>query len=486
MTPTDAPDSIDNRLLIDGEWAAAAHSAPIRNPYNGDVVGRAPQAAAAEMDRAIAAARRCFADSRRWPRHRRAALLGGIVEGLRRSRDELARLIMAEAGKPIQYAAAEVDRAIWTFTVASEETKRLAGELPPLDASPVGDGYLAMTARLPVGPIGAIAPFNFPINLVAHKVAPALAVGAPVVLKPPPQAPLTSLRLGRIIQEAGAPPGLINILPCPVDVAAQLVTDDRLALLSFTGSARVGWALKNQAGKKRVVLELGGNAAAIVQDDADLEFAAARLAVGAFAYAGQICISTQRIYIHDTVYDRFLERFLAATKQLPVGDPADPKTVVGPMIDQAAADRVEGWVKEAVSHGATTLLAGSRRGAMLSPIVLTNVDARMKVVCEEVFGPVVVVSRYRAFQEAVDQVNASPYGLQASVFTRRVDDVFRAWGGLDVGGVIVNDYPMFRVDQMPYGGAKESGLGREGVRYAMESMTEPRLMVIRVGESLGL
>jgi acyl-CoA reductase-like NAD-dependent aldehyde dehydrogenase len=476
----------DYRLLIDGEWAATDQSASILNPYTGEIVGRAPQATAADMERAITAAHRCFDESRRWPRHRRAALLGAIVDGLRASRDELALLMTAEAGKPIRYAEAEVDRAIWTFTVASEETKRLAGELTPLDSSTVGEGYLAMTARLPVGPIAAISPFNFPLNLVAHKVAPALAVGAPVVLKPPPQAPLTSLRLARIVQDAGAPPGLFNVLPCPVETAAQLVTDDRLALLSFTGSARVGWALKNQAGKKRVVLELGGNAAAIVQDDADLEFAASRLAVGAFAYAGQVCISTQRLYVQEEIYDRFLDRFLVATRQLPMGDPADPKTVVGPMIDQAAADRVQSWVKEAVSHGATTLLAGARRGNVLSPIVLTDVDPRMKVVCEEVFGPVVVVSRYRAFQEAVEGVNASSYGLQASVFTRRLDDVFRAWAGLDVGGVIVNDYPMFRVDQMPYGGQKESGLGREGVRYAMESMTEPRLLVVRVGESLGL
>jgi acyl-CoA reductase-like NAD-dependent aldehyde dehydrogenase len=483
---TNTTDTMDHRLLVDGEWVATDHSASILNPYTGEIVGRVPQATAADMERAIAAAHRCFAESRRWPRHRRAALLGAIVEGLRGSRDELAWLMMAEAGKPIRYAEAEVDRAIWTFTVASEETKRLAGELMPLDASPVGDGYLAMTARLPVGPIAAISPFNFPLNLVAHKVAPALAVGAPVVLKPPPQAPLTSLRLARIVQEAGAPPGLFNVLPCPVEVAAQLVTDDRLALLSFTGSARVGWALKNQAGKKRVVLELGGNAAAIVQDDADVEFAASRLAVGAFAYAGQVCISTQRLYVQEEIYERFLNRFLAATRQLPIGDPADPKTVVGPMIDQAAADRVQGWVKEAVSHGATTLLAGTRRGNVLSPIVLSDVDPQMKVVCEEVFGPVVVVSRYRAFQEAIEMVNASSYGLQASVFTRRVEDVFRAWAGLDVGGVIVNDYPMFRVDQMPYGGQKESGLGREGVRYAMESMSEPRLLVVRVGESLGL
>jgi acyl-CoA reductase-like NAD-dependent aldehyde dehydrogenase len=481
-----AANTTDNRLLVDGEWVATNHTAPVHNPYNGEIVGHSPQATAVEMERAIAAARRCFDDSRRWPRHRRAALLSNIAERLRQSREELAHLMTAEAGKPIRYAEAEVDRAIWTFTVASEETKRLAGELPSLDASPVGEGYLAMTARLPVGPVAAISPFNFPLNLVAHKVAPALAVGAPVVLKPPPQAPLTSLRLGRIVQEAGAPPGLFNVLPCPVDVAAQLVSDDRMALLSFTGSARVGWALKSQAGKKRVVLELGGNAAAIVQDDADLDFAVTRLAVGAFAYAGQICISTQRLYVHENVYDLFLDRFLAATRQLPVGDPADPKTVVGPMIDQTAADRVDSWVKDAVSHGATTLLAGSRRLNVLSPIVLTDVDPRMKVACEEVFGPVVVISRYRAFQEAVVSVNASSYGLQASVFTRRVDDVFRAWAGLDVGGVIVNDYPMFRVDQMPYGGVKESGLGREGVRYAMESMTEPRLLVIRVGESLGL
>jgi len=476
----------DYRLLVDGEWVAAAHSAPIRNPYTGEVVGAVPQATSAQMERAIAAARRCFAEVSRWPRHRRAQLLAAIVDRLRDARTELARLIVAEAGKPLQYATVEVDRAISTFTFAAEEAKRLSGEVPPLDAAPFGEGYVAITARVPVGPVAAISPFNFPINLVAHKVAPAFAVGATVVLKPPPQAPLTSLRLGQLIQDAGAPPGLINVLPCSVEVAEQLATDERIGMLSFTGSARVGWLLKSKAGKKRVLLELGGNAAAIVHEDADLDWAATRLAVGAFAYAGQICISTQRLYLHEPVRERFMERFVTAVKQLPVGDPADPQTVVGPMIDQAAADRVESWVKEAASHGATTILAGSRRGNVLTPIILADVDARMKVACEEVFGPVVVVSPYRSFQDAIAMVNDSAYGLQAGVFTTQVDRVFQAFAGLQVGGVIVNDYPMFRVDQMPYGGVKESGLGREGVRYAMEAMTEPRLMVVRLGESLGL
>ncbi|MEW6325676.1 MAG: aldehyde dehydrogenase family protein, partial [Nitrospirota bacterium] len=411
---------MDARLLVDGEWVATAQTAKIANPYTGQVVGHAAQATASEMDRAIAAARRCFAESSRWPRHRRSQLLASIAGGLRQNREDLARLIVAEAGKPYQYAIGEVDRAISTFTFASEEAKRLSGETPPLDAAPAGEGYVAMTARVPVGPVAAISPFNFPLNLVAHKVAPALAVGATVVLKPPPQAPLTSLRLGQLIQEAGAPPGLINILPCPVEVAGQLVADERIGMLSFTGSARVGWMLKSQAGKKRVLLELGGNAATIVHEDADLEWAAKRAAISAFAYAGQVCISTQRLFIHQPVYDRFLERFTAVAKQLPVGDPADPQTVVGPMIDQAAADRVESWVKEAVTQGATTILAGARRGNLLSPVILGHVDPRMKVSCEEVFGPVVIVAPYASFEEAVAMANASAYGLQAGVFTQGI------------------------------------------------------------------
>ena len=478
--------TIETRLLVDGEWVTTAQTAKVVNPHTGEVVARVAQATATEMERAIAAASRCFKEVSRWPRYRRAQLLMGLVDRLRQAREEVAHLIVAEAGKPLQYATDEVDRAISTFTFAAEEAKRLGGEMVPMDAASAGEGYVAMTARVPVGPVAAISPFNFPLNLAAHKVAPALAVGAPVVLKPPPQAPLTALRLGQLLQEAGAPPGLINVLPSPVEVAEQLVADDRIAMLSFTGSARVGWMLKSKAGKKRVLLELGGNAAGIVHEDADLDWAATRLAVSAFAYAGQVCISAQRLFVHQPVYDRFMERFTAAVKQLPVGDPADPRTVVGPMIDQAAADRVESWVKEAVSHGATTVLPGARRGNLLSPIILAGVDPRMKISCEEVFGPVVIVTPYASFQDAVDMANASVYGLQAGVFTQRVDQVFRAFAGLEVGGVIINDYPMFRVDQMPYGGTKESGLGREGVRYAMDAMTEPRLMVVRLGESLGL
>ena len=474
------------RLFIDGEWVATQLTAPVLNPYTGRVVGVTHLATSAELDRSIAAAQRCCRDVRRWPRHRRAELLASIAGRLHEQRQPLAELMMEEAGKPVQYAAAEVDRAVMTFTTAAEEAKRFCGEVSPLDAAPAGEGYVAMTTRVAVGPVAAISPFNFPLNLVAHKVAPAIAVGASVVLKPPPQAPLTSLRLGKLIQEAGAPAGLFNVLPCSVDVAEQLVRDDRMGLLSFTGSAKVGWMLKAMAGKKRVLLELGGNAAAIVHDDADLDWAATRLAVGAFAYAGQVCISVQRLYLHEAIYDEFMDRFLAAVKKLPVGDPADAHTVIGPMIDQAAADRVEAWVKEAVSRGATAVLPGSRQRNLLSPVVLSHVDPQLSVACEEVFGPVVVVDSYRNFSEVIDAANASTYGLQASVFTRQVDRVFQAFAGIDVGSVIVNDYPMFRVDHMPYGGVKDSGLGREGVRYAMEAMTEPRLLVVRLGESLGL
>lgn len=476
----------DARLLIDGEWVAAAQTVPIHNPFDGRVVGQAPQAAPADMDRAIAAAHRCFSEYRQWPRHRRAKLLTAIATRLLEAREEFATLMAAEAGKPLQYAQGEVDRAVATFTWAAEEAKRIGGETPPLDAAPAGEGYLAVTSRLPVGPVAAISPFNFPLNLVAHKVAPALAVGASVVLKPPPQAPLTSLRLGRVVQEAGAPAGVLNVVPCSVAVAGQLVTDERMQILSFTGSAKVGWALKAKAGRKRVLLELGGNAAAIVHDDADLEWAAGRLAVGAFAYAGQVCISAQRLYVHAAVYDAFMERFLAAVTRLPVGDPSDGRTVVGPMIDETSAARVEAWVREAVDRGARLLLAGTRKGTLFSPVVLADVDPAMEVVCEEVFGPVVVVASYRNFDEAVSLANRSVYGLQASVFTRQIDRVFESFAGLEVGGVIINDYPMFRVDHMPYGGVKASGLGREGVRYTMEAMTEPRLLVVRLGQSLGL
>jgi glyceraldehyde-3-phosphate dehydrogenase (NADP+) len=341
-----------------------------------------------------------------------------------------------------------------------------------------------MTKRVPLGPVAAFAPFNFPLNLVAHKIAPCLASGNTMVLKPPPQAPLTALRLGRILLEAGVPPGVVNILPCDIPIAEGLVGDPRIQFITFTGSAKVGWHLKANSGKKGVLLELGGNAAAVVHMDADLPWVAKRLAVGAFAYAGQICISVQRILVHEAVYERFVEQFLAEVDALPVGDPLDAKTVVGPLIDRAAADRVERWTSEAVAGGAQALRSMSRKDNVIAPIVLANTRPEMAVSCEEVFGPVVTLAPYRSFDDALVAVNDSRYGLQAGVFSHDLRRVFEAIDRLDVGGVIINDYPTFRVDHTPYGGMKDSGLGREGVKYAMDAMTQIKTAVFRTGLSI--
>jgi glyceraldehyde-3-phosphate dehydrogenase (NADP+) len=473
---------------VGGKWEKSGHKEEVRNPYNGEVVGVLHTATKDHLAAAIESAEKAFLESRSFPRYRRSEILSNIAAQIRQRKDEMTRLIVSEAGKPWQYAAGEVDRAISTFAIASEEAKRLSGEAIPMDWTPAGEGYFGVSKRSPVGPIAAISPFNFPINLVAHKVAPCLAAGCTMILKPPPQAPLTSLLLGEIIEsvlkDAKAPEGLVNILPCPVDVAEAMVTDERIKMLSFTGSAKVGWYLKSRAGKKRVLLELGGNAGAIVHDDADLDWAAQRLAVGAFAYAGQVCISVQRIYVQELIYDRFLARFLEAVKGLKVGDPMDPKTVVGPLIDKASADRVKSWIEEAKGKGAKVLMGGGRKENIIEPTVISNVTPDMKVSCEEVFGPVVTVSSYFDFHEAVQAVNGSAYGLQAGVFTKDTQRVMDAFQNLEVGGVIANDYPTFRVDHMPYGGIKDSGLGREGVRYAMEAMTEIKLLVMRLGMNL--
>jgi glyceraldehyde-3-phosphate dehydrogenase (NADP+) len=473
---------------VGGQWKKSGHKEEVRNPYNGEVVGVLHTATKDHLAEAIESAERAFLESRNLPRYRRCEILSNIATQIRQRKEEIARLIVSEAGKPWQYALSEVDRAVSTFTIAAEEAKRLSGEAIPMDWTAAGEGYFAVSKRFPVGPMAAISPFNFPINLVAHKVAPCLAAGCTMILKPPPQAPLTSLLLGEIIESAlssaKAPEGMMNILPCPVDVAEAMVTDERIKMFNFTGSAKVGWYLKSRAGKKRVLLELGGNAGAIVHDDADLDWAAQRLAVGAFAYAGQVCISVQRIYVQELIYDRFLARFLEAVKGLKVGDPMDPKTVVGPLIDKGSADRVKSWIEEAKGKGAKLLMGGGRKENIIEPTVISNVTPDMKVNCEEVFGPVVTVSPYFDFHEAVQAVNGSVYGLQAGVFTKDTKRVMDAFQNLEVGGVIANDYPTFRVDHMPYGGMKDSGLGREGVKYAMEAMTEIKLLVMRLGMNL--
>ncbi|HQR40077.1 MAG TPA: aldehyde dehydrogenase family protein [Blastocatellia bacterium] len=451
----------------------------IINPFTGERVGQVPRGGAAEIDAALDAAVRAFASTRTLSAFRRRALLRAIADGLRSRADEFAELITAEAGKPITFARAEVGRAIGTFTFAAEELSRFGGEIVPVDTEETGEGYQAIVRRFPLGPIAAISPFNFPLNLVAHKLAPALAVGSAVVLKPAPQAPLTAFLLAEVVEAAGALPGQFTVVHCNPPEAEALATDPRPQMLSFTGSAAVGWHLRDIAGQKRVTLELGGNAGAIVHEDADLDWAVRRCTAGAFAYAGQVCISLQRLYVHDAVYADVRDALVAAARAVPVGDPRDPATVVGPVIDDHAADRIVRWIDEAAANGARVLTGGSREGRLVAPTIVEGVSDDQTISCEEVFGPVMLLGRYSDFDEAVRRVNASKYGLQAGVFTHDDRRIRHAFAELDVGGVIVNDSPMVRMDNYPYGGVKASGSGREGVRYAMVEMTEPRVLVTR-------
>ncbi len=468
-------------LLIGGEEVETGNCLPVHSPWDGALLTEVCLAGPEEMDGAVKSAAAAFPDFRRVETFRRAELLEGMFEGLRRRREELTEVIVAEAGKPVSLARGEVDRAVNTFRLAVEETRRIGGEVIPMDLTPDASGRIGMTSRFPLGPVAAIAPFNFPLNLVAHKVAPALASGNTVILKPASKTPVSSLILGEIGREAGLPPGVFNVVPASVEVAETLVADDRVKMVTFTGSAEVGWRLRSRAGKKKVLLELGGNAAAIVEPDADLEFAARRIALGSFAYAGQICISVQHVLVHEEIFERFRALFLEAVAALPAGDPKDPGTMVGPMIGPGEADRVMDWIEEAREAGARLLCGGARRGALVEPTVLQGTDATMKVGCREVFGPVATIDSYGDFTRALEKVNASVYGLQAGVFTADLRRAFEAFRTLEVGGVIINDYPTFRVDHMPYGGVKESGLGREGIRYAIEEMTEPRLLVLNFG-----
>jgi len=466
-------------LFINGKWVKTSTHAEVENPFNGEVIAKVSQAGPKEIEEAITSAVTAFEKNRFAPAYERAEILDKIASGLKHRREEIAKTIVLEAGKPLQFSLGEVDRAISTFTIAAEESKRMNGEVIPADRTPVGKGYTMLTRRFPIGPIAAISPFNFPLNLVAHKVAPALAVGNSIVLKPPPQAPLTSLLLAEIADKAGTPPGMFNVVPCDIREAERLATHDQMKMLSFTGSAKVGWYLKGKAGKKKVALELGGNAAGIVHEDADLEWTSQRLASGSFAYAGQVCISVQRIFIQDTIYEAFIKKFLEEVEEVKTGDPRDPQTVVGPLIDSEAADRVEQWIQEAKQGGAKILAGGGRKGNMIEPTVITNANPSLKVSCQEVFGPVVLVAPYKNMEEAIRLVNDSSYGLQAGVFTQNIQHILKAYESLEVGGVMINEYPMFRVDHMPYGGIKDSGFGREGVKYAMEEMTEIKLLAIK-------
>ena len=464
--------------LVAGKWRKTGEVMEIRSPYDETLVARVHRAGPEEIEQAIAAAVTAFQTTRKLPVWKRAEVLERISAGIAARREELARTIALEAGKPIKTARAEVDRAVFTFKVAAEESKRIYGEIVPLDWLPGTEGREAHIHRVPLGPIVGISPFNFPINLVAHKVAPAIAAGNPIIIRPASQTPISALKLGEIVLESGWPEGAFSVVPSSTQVASPLVEDNRIRLLTFTGSPLVGWGLKNRAGRKRVTLELGGNAGVIVHNDADLNYAAERVAWGGFSYAGQSCISVQRIYAHADIYEAFLDNFIPRVKALKVGNPLNDATDVGPLINRGEAERVEAWVKEAQDGGVEVLAGGTRSGNLWQPTVLATLQPTMRVSCQEVFAPLVGIYRYSDVREAIAAVDDSDFGLQAGLFTNDWNVIHAAFDDIEVGGLMVNDVSTFRIDHMPYGGVKQSGAGREGLRYAIEEMSELKLLTL--------
>ena len=452
----------------------------VLDKYTRTVAARVAMADPAAIESAIAGATAAAEPMRRLPAWQRQKILEHCARRFGEQADELAQALCIEAGKPIRDSRGEVTRLIDTFRIAAEESVRIAGEYTAFDRGPRTTGYVGMSRRVPIGPCSFIVPFNFPLNLAAHKVAPAIAAGCPFVLKPSPHTPIGSLIIGQALAETDLPEGAFSILPCRTENASPFAEDDRLKLLSFTGSATVGWSLKTRAGRKKVVLELGGNAACIVDEDADIEDAVSRIITGAFYQSGQSCISVQRLIVHERIYEAFRDRLVAAASHLRMGDPRQEDTFIGPLINEESAERLEGWIQSALAHGAKLLCGGGREGVMLEPTLLENVPREENLCKEEAFGPVAVLSRFQDFGEALRLANDSNYGLQAGVFTRDIQKAHRAWDALEVGGVIINDVPSWRADQMPYGGVKNSGLGREGVRYAIDDMTEIRMMVVRL------
>jgi len=472
---------MEYKLLIDGQWVDAGPALEVKNKYDGKLVGTVPTARREDVEAAIDAAERAEDAMADMPAYKRADILLRTAALLRERSDDLAKTIAAEAGKALKFARAEVDRAVSTFTIAAEEAKRLHGETIPLDAVPAGEGYFGFWTRRPVGVIAAISPFNFPLNLVAHKVAPALASGNTLVLKPASTTPLAAVKLCQILMEAGLSAGAINlVVGSGGTVGEWLVTDPRVDKITFTGSPEIGRHILSVAGIKKVTLELGNTSPVVIAPDADLDFVAKRCAVGAYYNSGQVCISVQRIYSEKNVFEPFSEKFVKATEAMIVGDPLDERVDVGPMIDPKEVDRVENWVNEAQTSGARVLTGGKRDGTVYYPTVLTNVQDEMKVVTEEVFAPVASVISSDDFESALKQANDTKFGLQVGVFTNDINRVLKAVRRLNFGGVIVNDTPNFRADHMPYGGNRQSGLGREGVRFAMEDMTNIQLVAIRM------
>ena len=466
-------------IFLAGRWVESPDILTVENPADPSTpAGATYNATEAQYEEAVEAAVTAFEVTRVLPAYERGRILREISAGVRARREELGRLIALESGKPIRDALIEVDRAVLTFRLGAEEAERMTGEVIPLDLMPASRDRVGITRRFPIGPIAGISPFNFPLNLAAHKVAPAIATGNPIVLKPPSKDPLTMLAVAEIIEAAGAPAGSVSILPMTRELGDRMVADPRFKLLTFTGSPSVGWRMKERAGKKRVVLELGGNAGVIVDRSADLDWAVRRCLVGGFAYAGQVCISVQRAFIHEDVWDQFMGPFVEGARALKVGDPLDPTTDLGPMVDANAASRTQRWVDEAVALGGKVLVGGKADGTFFPPTVLTDVPVTAQVCSNEAFAPLVVAFPFHDLDEAIAKVNDSMFGLQTGVFTNDLAGAWRAFGELEVGGVIINDVPTYRIDNMPYGGVKDSGLGREGLRYAMDDMTEIRIMVL--------
>jgi glyceraldehyde-3-phosphate dehydrogenase (NADP+) len=469
----------DFPFILAGKPARSADPLTVRNPFDGSAVGQTWLAEAAEFDLAADAAVAAAPIMRALPAYERAAILMRASAELTERKDDIARTLAGEAGKPLKDALVETERAAMTFHVSAEEARRVGGELVPMELAPHGAGRLAIVRRVPVGPVAAISPFNFPLNLTAHKIAPAIAAGNPIVVKPATKTPLSAITLANILIRAGLPGRAISVLPMARQTGDRLVTDDRFKLLTFTGSSSVGWGMKARAGRKRVILELGGNAGVIVDESADVAFAAERVATGGFGFAGQSCISVQRVYVHDRIIDEFTSMLVPLVERLKVGDPLDPATDVGPMIEEGEAERIDTWVREAVAQGARVLTGGKRLGgALYAPTILTDVPPDARVCAEEAFAPVVILAPFSSFDSALAEVNRSSYGLQAGVFTSDLERSLQAFDTLEVGGVLVNDVPTWRIDHMPYGGVKDSGLGREGPKYTIEEMTEPRLLVI--------
>jgi acyl-CoA reductase-like NAD-dependent aldehyde dehydrogenase len=474
-----ATTATEKRLLIGGEWVETGEWQEVRSPYSGEVVGRAPKAGADETRRAIDAAEQAMREP--LPAHKRAEILVRVAGALGKRHEEVARLISDEAGKPLKAAKIEASRAMSTYTFAAVEARKLAGDVVPMDAAQSGEGKLAFTLRTPIGVVGAISPFNFPLNLVAHKIAPALAAGCAVVLKPASQTPLSALLLAELEDEAGLPPGWLNVLVGPAsEIGDVLVEDDRVKAITFTGSSDVGWTLRERAAKKRVNLELGNATPLIVEADADIEAAASATAQHGFSFAGQSCISIQRVYIQRAAYDDFVQRLVPKVEALVLGDPGEEDTDVGPVIDEGARDRILEWIEEARSGGAEILTGGELDGELIRPTVIASPDADLQVSCEEVFGPVVTVNPYDSLDDALRLANGTRYGLQAGIFTENVRTALRAAEELEFGGVTVNEAPTFRADQMPYGGVKDSGNTREGPAYSVRELTEERVVVFQL------